>query len=152
MDNETLLRTLQEAMRKLAESGSACATSITQLRERAEQARLAMDSVAEQELSAVQEHERIVRETKALRGHISDLVRSRADFTLIATLEDELKDLDNTGRQADQRVEALRARARALGEPLKAIKSELEASEESHRRLSDRTMKLREHIEKVAHV
>ena len=82
---------------------------------------------------------------------MTDLVRGRADSALISTLEDELKDLDSMQREANQQVEALRTRVRALGDPLKAIKAELEAGEEAHRRLSDQTMKLRRHIEQVAH-
>jgi chromosome segregation ATPase len=151
MENESLLKTLQEAMRKLTENGIACAANIAQLREKAEQAKLAIDSVTAQELAAVHDHERIAKEAKALRDHVSDLTRGRADSTLIATLEDELKNLDDRQREANQQVEALRARSRALSEPLRAIKTELDTGEEAHRRLSDRTMKLREHIEKVGH-
>ena len=38
-----------------------------------------------------------------------------------------------------------------MSDALAAAKAELEASEESHRNITDQTMKLREHIEKVAH-
>lgn len=151
MENETLLRALQEGMRKLTENGITCAGGIAQLREKAKHARLAIDAVMEEESAAVQEHERIAKEAKALRDHVADLVRGRADPALISTLEDELKDLDSMQREANQQVEALRTRVRALGDPLKAIKVQLEAGEEAYRRLSDQTMKLREHIEKVAH-
>jgi chromosome segregation ATPase len=151
MANESLLKTLQEAMRKLTESGIACAAKITQLRERAAQAQLEIDTITVQDLAAVHEHARSVKEAKALREHVDDLVRGHADSTLIATLEDELKDLENRQGQTSQQVEALRARSLALAEPLKAIKGELTAAEEAHRRLLDRTMSLREHLEKVAH-
>jgi chromosome segregation ATPase len=152
MENESLLRTLQEAMRKMTENGIACATRIAQLREKAAQAQLAIDTITAQELAAVHEHARIGKEAKALREHVNSLVRGRADATLTATLEDELKDLENRQNQANEQVEALRARSVALVEPLKAVKAELAAAEEDHRRLSDRTMSLREHIERVAHV
>jgi hypothetical protein len=138
-------------MRKLTESGITYTASMAKLREKAEQAQLAIDVVMAQESAAIQKHERIATEAKALRDHISDLVRGRADSALISTLEDELKDLDGMQREANLQVGALRVRVRALGEPLNAIKAELEVGEEAHRRLSDRTMKLREHIEKVAH-
>lgn len=151
MENESLLRTLQEAMRKLTENGIACAARITQLREKAEQAQLAIDTATVQDVAAVHEHARISKEVKALREHVDALSRDRADATLIATLGDELKDLENRQHQVSQQVEALRARCLAMAEPLKAIKAELAAAEEDHRRLSDRTMSLREHLEKVAH-
>ena len=79
------------------------------------------------------------------------LVRGRADAVLISALEDELKNLEGHERDTRQQVEALRERVRALGEPLAAVKAELEASEGTHRRLTDQAMKLREHIEKAAH-
>jgi len=151
MRNETLLRALQESMRKLTESGINGATNIAQLRDKSEQARLEIETAMMQQSQAAREHEQISAEAKALRDHVSELVRLRADPVLISTLEDELKDLDRHEGETRQQVEALRARVRALGESLEAIKAELEASEGSHRRLTDQTMKLREHLEKVAH-
>ena len=151
MENETLLRALQEGMRKLTENGIAFTSGITQLREKAEQAQLAIDEVTEEQSAAVQEHERVAKEAKVLRDHISGLVRNRADSILISTLEDELKDLDKMEREANQQVEALKMRVRGLNDSLNALKAELEAREVAHRRLSDQAMTLRTHIEKVAH-
>jgi len=142
---------LQESMRKLTESGINWATNIAQLRDKVEQARLAIETAMMQQSQAAREHEQISAEAKALRDHVSELVRLRADPVLISTLEDELKDLDRREGETRQQVEALRARVRALGESLEAVKAELEASEGAHRSLTDQTMKLREHLEKVAH-
>lgn len=151
MRNETLLRALQESMRKLTENGINGAADVAQLRDKVEQARLAIETAMMQQSQTVREHEQISAEAKALRDHVSELVRLRADPVLISTLEDELKDLDRHEGEARQRVEALRARVRALGESLEAGKAELETSEATHRTLTDQTMKLREHLEKVAH-
>jgi hypothetical protein len=38
-----------------------------------------------------------------------------------------------------------------MSEALEAVKAELETSEANHRKLTDRAMKLREHLEKVEH-
>ncbi|HVA41018.1 MAG TPA: hypothetical protein VNF49_10160 [Candidatus Binataceae bacterium] len=152
MRNETLLRALQESMRKLTENGINGATDIAQLRDKGEQARLAIETAMMQQSEAARAHEQIAAEAKALRDHVSELARLRADPVLISTLEDELKDLDRQERETKQQAEALGARVLALGGSLETVKTELGASEEAHRRLTDQTMKLREHIEKVAHV
>lgn len=151
MRNETLLRALQEAMRKLTENGINGATNIAQIRDKVEQARLAIETAMMQQSGAAREHEQISAEAKALRDHVSELVRLRADPVLTSILEDELKDLDRRDGETKQQIEALRARVRALGGSLEALKAELEANEGTHRSLTDRTMKLREHLEKVAH-
>ena len=151
MRNETLLRALQESMRKLNENGISGATKIAQLRDKAEQARLAIETTMMEQSEAAREHQRISAEATALRDHVSELVRLRAEPVLISTLEDELKDLDRRELETTQQIEALRARVRTLSESLEAGKAELEASEATHRRLTDQTMKLREHLEKVAH-
>ena len=49
MRNETLLRALQENMRKLTETGIDCAAKIAQLREKAEQARLGIEAIMMQQ-------------------------------------------------------------------------------------------------------
>ena len=151
MRNETLLRALQESMRKLTENGINAATNIAQLRYKVEQARLAIETAMKQQSEAARVHQQMATEAKALRDHVSELVRLRAHPILISTLEDELKDLDRRERETTQQVEALGGRVRALGESLETVKTELEAGEEAHRRSSDQTMKLREHIEKVEH-
>lgn len=151
MRNETLLRALQESMRKLNQNGISDATKIAQLRDKAEQARLAIETTMMEQSEAAREHQRISAEATALRDHVSELVRLRAEPVLISTLEDELKDLDRRELETTQQIEALRARVRTLSESLEAGKAELEASEATHRRLTDQTMKLREHLEKVAH-
>jgi chromosome segregation ATPase len=152
MRNETLLRALQEKMRKLTENGIDCAGKIAQLREKAEQARLGIEAVTMQQSNAARGHEEIAAEAKVLRDHVNGLIRDRTDPVLISALEDELKDLERREREANQQVQGLRDRVRALGDPLAAIKTELEANEETHRKMTDQSMKLREHIEKVAHV
>jgi chromosome segregation ATPase len=151
MRNETLLRALQEKMRKLTENSIDFATKIAQLRDKAEQARLGIEAVMMQQSNAARGHEEVAAEAKTLRDHVNDLVRGRADPVLISALEDELKDLEKHEHEANQQVDGLRDRVRALGEPLAAVKAELEASEETHRKMTDQSMKLREHIEKVAH-
>jgi chromosome segregation ATPase len=138
-------------MRRLNENGIDGATRITQLRNQVEQAQLAIETAMMQQSQAAREREQIFAEAKALRDHVSELARLRADSVLISTLEDELKDLDRRERETTQQGEELRARVRTLGESLEAVKAELEASEDARKRSSDQAMKLREHIEKVAH-
>jgi chromosome segregation ATPase len=152
MRNETLLRALQEKMRKLTETGIDCAAKIAQLREKAEQARLGIEAVMMQQSNAARGQEEIAAEAKVLRDHVNDLARGRTDPALMSALEDELKDLERRAREASQQIEGLRNRVRPMSDALAAAKAELEASEESHRNITDQTMKLREHIEKVAHV
>ena len=72
MRNETLLRALQEGMRKLTENGIDCATKVAQLREKAEQARLGIEAVMMQHSNAARKHEEISAEAKALREHVND--------------------------------------------------------------------------------
>jgi len=151
MRNETLLRALQERMRKLTENGIDCAAKIAQLREKSEQARLGIEALTMQQSKAARGHEELVAEAKALQIHVNDLLRGRTDPILISALEDELKDLERHEREANQQIEGLQERARALGATLAAVKAELEAGEETHRKMTDQSMKLREHIEKVAH-
>jgi chromosome segregation ATPase len=151
MKNETLLRALQERMRKLTENGIDCAAKIAQLREKSEQARLGIETLTMQQSKAARGHEELVAEANALQIHVNDLLRGRTDPILISSLEDELKDLERHEREANQQIEGLQERARALGATLAAVKAELEASEETHRKMTDQSMKLREHIEKVAH-
>ena len=129
MRNETLLRALQESMRKLNENGISGATKIAQLRDKAEQARLAIETTMMEQSEAAREHQRISAEATALRNHVSELVRLRAEPVLISTLEDELEDLTAVSSRP-RAIEALRARVLTSSESLEAGKAELEASDD----------------------
>lgn len=148
-NNETLLRALQESMRKLTDSAIHCAVNVAQLREKAEQARRDIEASVRQQSAATREHERVCAEAKALRDHVDELVRLRTDPVLVSTLQDELKDLNRQESETKQETEALGARVRAMSAALEALKAELETSEANHRKLTDQTMKL--HLEKVEH-
>jgi chromosome segregation ATPase len=150
-NNETLLRALQESMRKLTDSAIRGAANVAQLREKAEQSRRDIEASMSQQSAATREHERVCAEAKALRDHVDELVRLRTDPLLVSTLQDELKDLNRQESETRQEAEMLGARARTMSEALESLKAELETGEASHRRLTDQAMKLREHLEKVEH-
>ena len=149
--NETLLRALQESMRKLTDNGIHGAVNVAQLREKAEQARRDIEASMRQQSAATREHERVCTEAKALRDHVDELVRLRTDPVLVSTLQDELNDLSRQEGETRQEAETLGARVRTMSEALAALKTELETSEANHRKLTDQTMRLREHLEKVEH-
>jgi predicted nuclease with TOPRIM domain len=150
-ENETLLRALQESMRKLTDSGIHGAVNVAQLREKAEQSRRDIEACMRQQAAATREHERVCAEAKALRDHVDELMRLRADPVLVSTLQDELNDLKRQETETKQEAETLRARVRAMSEALEAVKAELATSEANHRKLTDQAMKLREHLERVEH-
>ena len=149
--NETLLRALQESMRKLTDSGIHGAVNVAQLREKAEQARRDIEASMRQQSAATREHERVCAEAKALRDHVDELVRLRTDPVLVSTLQDEVNDLKRQETETKQEAETLGARVRAMSEALEAVKAELETGEANHRKLTDQAMNLREHLEKVEH-
>jgi len=149
--NETLLRALQESMRKLTDSAIHGAVNVAQLREKAEQSRRDIEAGLKQQSAAIRQHEQVCAEAKALRDHVDELVRLRTDPFLVSTLQDELKDLSRQEMETKQEAETLKARVRAMSEALEAIKAELETGEANHRKLTDQAMKLREHLEKVEH-
>jgi chromosome segregation ATPase len=148
MISETLLRALQEGMRKLTEASSTYALRIVELRAAVERARLAESTEAAQEAAAARESERLPDELKALREHIDELIRGREDPAMISGLQEVLKDLESTQHEVHRQLERLRSRGR---EALESATAELEFAEQEHRRIVDRAMKLREHIEKVSH-
>ena len=84
--NETLLRALQESMRKLTDSGIHGAVNVAQLREKAEQARRDIEASMRQQSAATREHERVCAEAKALRYHVDELVHLRTDPVVLPLL------------------------------------------------------------------
>ena len=77
MISETLLRALQERMRKLTAVSSTYAVRNAELRAALERARVTEASEAVRETEAIRESERLAQEIKELHDHISDLLRSR---------------------------------------------------------------------------
>jgi predicted nucleic acid-binding Zn-ribbon protein len=148
MISETLLRALQEGMRKLTEASSTFALRIVELRAAVERARLAETTEAAQEAVTARESERLPDELKALHEHINDLIRAQEDPALMSVLQEVLKDLESTQHEVHRQLERLRSRGH---EALERATAELEFAEQEHRRIADQAMKLREHIEKVSH-
>jgi chromosome segregation ATPase len=148
MISETLLCALQERMRKLTGASSTYAVRNAELRAALERAKLTEASEAVRETEAVQESERLVEETKALRDHINDLLRSREDPALISGLTEELAELEGRRHEIDQQIEQSRSHRR---DALENAIRELESAEQEHRHVADQAMRLREHIEKLSH-
>jgi chromosome segregation ATPase len=148
MISETLLRTLQERMRKLSEASSGHAVHDAELRAAVERARLTDASETAREAAAVRERERLLDEIKELRDHINDLSRSREDPVLVSGLKEELTELETRRLESDQQLEQLRAHRH---ETLENAIRELESAEQEHRHIADQAMSLREHIEKLSH-
>ena len=148
MISETLLRALQERMRKLTGASSTYAVRNAELRAALERAKLTEASEAVRETEAVQESERLVEETKALRDHINDLLRSREDPALISGLTEELAELEGRRHEIDQQIEQSRSHRH---DALENAVRELESAEQEHRHVADQAMRLREHIEKLSH-
>jgi chromosome segregation ATPase len=148
MISETLLCALQERMRKLTGASSTYAVRNAELRAALERAKLTEASEAVRETEAVQESERLVEETKALRDHINDLLRSREDPALISGLTEELAELEGRRHEIDQQIEQSRSHRH---DALENAVRELESAEQEHRHVADQAMRLREHIEKLSH-
>jgi chromosome segregation ATPase len=148
MISETLLRALQERMRKLTGASSTYAVRNAELRAALERAKLTEASEAVRETEAVQESERLVEEIKALRDHINDLLRSREDPALISGLTEELAELEGRRHEIDQQIEQSRSHRH---DALENAVRELESAEQEHRHVADQAMRLREHIEKLSH-
>jgi hypothetical protein len=148
MISETLLRTLQERMRKLSEASSGHAVHDAELRAAVERARLTDASETAREAAAVSDCERLLDEIKELRDHINDLSRSREDPVLVSGLKEELTELETRRLESDQQLERLRAHRH---ETLENAIRELESAEQEHRHIADQAMRLREHIEKLSH-
>ncbi len=148
MISETLLRALQERMRKLSEASSGHAVHDAELRAAVERARLTDASEAAREAAAVSDCERLLDEIKELRDHINNLSRSREDPVLVSGLKEELTELETRRLESDQQLERLRAHRH---ETLENAIRELESAEQEHRHIADQAMRLREHIEKLSH-
>jgi hypothetical protein len=148
MINETLLRALQERMRRLTEASSTYAVRNAELRASVERAKLTDAAETAQEAAATKETKQLAEEIHALRDHVDHLLRDRADTALVAGLQEELVDLENKHPGLERRIEELRShRHRVLENAMR----ELESAEQQHRHIADQAMRLREHIEKLAH-
>jgi DNA repair exonuclease SbcCD ATPase subunit len=148
MISETLLRALQERMRKLTAASSTYALRSAELRAALERARLEEASEAALEAEAVRESERLGEEIKALSDHISDLLRNGEDPALVSGLTEELAELEGKRREIDQQIEQSRLHRH---DAVEKIIRELESVEQEHRHVADQAMRLREHIEKLSH-
>jgi hypothetical protein len=84
MINETLLRALQERMRKLTEASSTYAVRDAELRTAVERAKLTDAEEAVQEAAVIEESAQLAGEISALRDHVEHLLRDRADRELVA--------------------------------------------------------------------
>jgi hypothetical protein len=148
MISETLLRALQERMRKLTAVSSTYAVRNAELRAALERARVTEASEAVRETEAIRESERLAQEIKELHDHISDLLRSREDPALVSGLTEELAELESRRLEIERQIEQSRAhRHDALENAIR----ELESAEQEHRHVADQAMRLREHIEKLSH-
>lgn len=151
MANETLLRALQERMRKLNGRSGEIVARIAKLQATLGEARSAAEAAVEHEASAVKDTENLAKEVKTLQDHINSLVRNKEDAALITALQDELGELETKQRESEQQVERLKSRSAALKQSLENTANELKSAEQDHRVAADQAMKLREHIEKVSH-
>jgi hypothetical protein len=148
MISETLLRALQERMRKLSGASSAYAVRDAELRAAVERARLTDASETAREAAAVRESEILLEEIKELRDHVNDLIRGREDPALVCGLKEELTALESRRLEIDRQVEQLSAHRH---ETLENAIRELDSAEHEHRHIADQAMRLREHIEKLSH-
>jgi DNA repair exonuclease SbcCD ATPase subunit len=148
MISETLLRALQERMRKLTGTSLTYAVRNAELRAALERARLTDATETVREAEAVRESERLMEEIKELRDHINDLIRGREDPALVSGLKEELTELESRRREIDQQIEDSRSHRH---EALENAIREFESAEQEHRHIADQAMRLREHIEKLSH-
>lgn len=144
MISETVLRTLQERMRKLLDASAAYAERDAELRAAVERARLTDPSETARESAAASESERLIDEKQNLQDHINDLIRSGQDPALISDLKEELAELESRRREIDKQIEQSRS-------PLESAIRELESGEQEHRHIADQATRLREHIERLSH-
>jgi len=148
MIDETLLRALQERMRRLTGASSTYAVRDAELRAAVERAKMTETEEAAQEAAIMEESVQLTGVIRALRNHVDHLLSDRADAALIAGLQEELSELENERTGLERRVEELRSRRHQL---LETAIRELESAEQQHRHIADQAMRLREHIEKLAH-
>ena len=148
MIDETLLRALQERMRRLTGASSTYAVRDAELRAAVERAKMTETEEAAQEAAIMEESVQLTGVIRALRNHVDHLLSDRADAALIAGLQEELSELENERTGLERRVEELRSRRHQL---LETAIRELESAEQQHRHIADQAMRLRKHIEKLAH-
>jgi len=148
MIDEPLLRALQERMRRLTETSSTYAVRDAELRAAVDRAKLTDTEEAAQEAAIMEESVQLTGVIRALHDHVDNLLRDRADAALVAGLQEELSELENERAGLECRVEELRSRRHQV---LENAIGELESAEQQHRYIADQAMRLREHIEKLAH-
>jgi DNA-binding HxlR family transcriptional regulator len=141
MISETVLKTLQERMRRLLDISAQYAARDAELRAAVEHAKLAAPSEAIRE--AANNSERLTEEKRCLQDHINDLIRSGQDPVLISDLTEELAELESRRREIDRQIEQSRP-------TLENALRELESGELEHRHVADQATRLREHIERLS--
>ncbi len=151
MMDDAVLKALQSRMRKLTVAGINTAARAEQLRVAIEEAEAAIQAASDEEAQAQRESDKALAEVKALADYIEDLIRSGEDQALVVALKEELAELQTQQRETGQRVERVKSRSQALKLSLENNVAELNSVEQKHRQITDQAMKLREHIEKVAH-
>jgi hypothetical protein len=148
MIDEPLLRALQERMRRLREASATYAVRDAELRDAVERAKLTDTEETAQEAAVREESVQLTGVIRALRDHVDLLLRDRADAALVAGLQEELSELENKRAGLEHHVEELRS---CRHQVLENAMRELESAEQQHRHITDQAMRLREHIEKLAH-
>jgi chromosome segregation ATPase len=151
MINDAVLKALQSRMRKLTVASISSAARAEQLRVAIEEAQAAVRSASDEEAEAQRESDKLLGDVKAVNNYVEELIRNGEGQALIAALKEELSELENQQREAVERIERLKSRSQALKLSLENNIAELQSTEQKHRQTSDQAMKLREHIEKVAH-
>lgn len=147
MISETVLRTLQERMRKLLDASAACAARDAELRAAVERARLTDPNETAREAAALAESERLMEARRALQDHINEAIRIGQDPALISDLKEELTELEGRRREIDRQIEQSRSSGqKALADALR----EFESGEEEHRHIADQAVRLRQHIESLS--
>ena len=148
MISETLLRALQERMRKLTDASSAYAAQDAELRASLERAKLNDAAEPGQEAAAVEESRQLTEQIHALRDYVNDLIHNNADAVLLAGLKEEVSELESKREGVEQRLEELRSRRhQALDHAMR----KLESAEQRRRHIVQEAMLLRVHIEKLVH-
>jgi len=148
MISETLLRALQERMRKLTDASSAYAVQDTELRASLERAKLPDAEEPAQEAAAVEESKQLSDQIHALRDHVDDLIRNNTDALLVAGVKEEVSDLESNRAGVEQRLEELRSQRH---QTLEHAMRKLESAEQRRRHIVQEAMLLRMHIERLVH-
>jgi len=150
MIEQAVLRALQSRMRKLTVASINSAARAEHLRVEIEQAEEAIKAAAEEQAEAERQNKGLADDEKTVAQYIEGLAKDGEDQILLTALKEELGELENQRREADQRVERLKSHNEALKKSLENTLVELKRTEAEHRQISDQAMALREHIEKVA--